>query len=221
MSNPVVAHGVDSGVCRPLALSFISNSCLLREGLQIILAPYISFHLSRLYSAVPLPDPSVAHPENHVALIDSRIGKALAEQWTRYWRSCLPPARVILFELVNDIEVIVSSIESGISGYALENATPRELAETIRLASEGCALCSPEVTAQLFARLARTPSSKSNTLELQLLLTAREYEVLSYVVKGYSNKEIATLLVIEQRTVKQHVNNIFAKLNWPKPPCTA
>ena len=68
------------------------------------------------------------------------------------------------------------------------------------------------MTARLFAHLAERPARRSSA-ELRQLLTAREYEVLGYVVEGCSNKEIAAELVIELRTVKQHVHNIFAKLN--------
>jgi DNA-binding NarL/FixJ family response regulator len=175
--------------------------------------PYVAFQLSGQYAAAPFPEPKTLHPDNHIALIDTGIGHNLAIEWTCYWRACIPPARVILIEMVDDIDMIMSSIEAGICGYTLLNAAPHEVAEMILLVSKGHTICSPEVTAQLFARLAETRRTKPASPELRLLLTAREYEVLNYVVKGYSNKDIAAKLVIELRTVKQHVHNIFAKLN--------
>jgi DNA-binding NarL/FixJ family response regulator len=213
MSELVGAHRLDHAVGELPALSIISNSCLLRAGIPNMLLPYVAFQLSGQYAAAPFPEPDTVHPQNHIALVDTGIGHNLAIQWTCYWRTCMPPARVILIEMVDDIDVIVSSIEAGISGYTLLNATPYEVAGMILLVSKGRTICSPEVTAQLFTRLAEARRSKPASAELRLLLTAREYEVLNYVVKGHSNKEIAAKLVIELRTVKQHVHNIFAKLN--------
>jgi DNA-binding NarL/FixJ family response regulator len=209
-ASPAVANG--RGKPEPLAISIVSNSRLLREGIQLLLAQYLACRLAGEYPASPCPAVAVQHPDNHIALIDSGIGWELSRQWTRFWRSRRPQERVILLEIPNDVETIVGSVETGICAYTLAGASPQEVAATIRLASEGGATCSPEVTARLFARLAERQNGRGMPVELRLLLTEREYEVLQHVVEGESNREIATALTIELRTVKQHVHNIFAKL---------
>ncbi|MBK7219424.1 MAG: response regulator transcription factor [Candidatus Promineofilum sp.] len=199
-------------VATSLWLSIVSNSRLLCEGLELLLAPYLTFQLIGRYTAAAAPDAGRAPAENHVALIDNNIGPEPVRRWTRHWCGSTPPARVVVLEVEDNVDAIIGHVEAGISGYALVGAAPHTVAETILLASRGGAVCSPEVTARLFAHLAERPARRSSA-ELRQLLTAREYEVLGYVVEGYSNKEIAAELVIELRTVKQHVHNIFAKLN--------
>lgn len=213
MNDLSIVRPEHNGAAQALSLSITSNSCLLREGIQMILAPYLPFHLFGQYAAQPFPEELRFPPENHIALIDSGIGYDLVSQWIRYWRAVVPSSKIILLELTNNIDIIVRSIKAGICGYTLENATPQEVATTIRLVNQGGAICSPEVTAHLFACVSTMAHHDPNLPQLRLLLTAREHEVLEYVVKGYSNKEIAAKLVIELRTVKQHVHNILAKLN--------
>ena len=199
------AHGV-------LAVSIVSNSRILREGIQKLLAEHLHFSLVGAYSGRELPDCSLPPFERHVALVDCGVGREAAVAWTRYWRRQPNRTYVVILEMIEDVETILACIEAGACGYTLREASARDIAEAIRLACSGRALCSPEVTAQLFARLADQSRGLPQD-DLRDALTARELEVLCCIVNGKSNKEIAAQLVIELRTVKQHVHNILGKLN--------
>jgi two-component system nitrate/nitrite response regulator NarL len=194
------------------AISIVSNSQLLREGLTSLLMAHSRLHIIGSYSgrmpgAIPLPSPA-----GHVVLLDGNLGRNLGVAWTLYWHGMDPPAHVVLLELLEDIDLILSYIEAGAAGYTLQGASVADLVEAIDGVRQRVAHCSPEVTAGLFARLAALRSAVP-PVGLAAQLTPRELEVLRYIAEDYSNQAIANALVIEVRTVKHHVHNILEKLN--------
>lgn len=195
-----------------IAISIVSNSRLLSEGLVALLSRRMYVQLIATYSGEPIqvhPPPS---PQGHVVLLDSSIGRTTAQNWIFFWRQCTPPAAVVLLELIDDVELILACIEAGASGYTLRGSAPEEVADTIWMVSQGYARCSPQITAQLFDRLAQLKAQVAAEYVTTTPLTTRELEVLQLVAQGYSNKEIADKLYITLRTVKQHVHNILHKL---------
>jgi two-component system nitrate/nitrite response regulator NarL len=194
-----------------IAISIVSNSRLLSEGLLPLLSPYlclklIATHLGAFHITSPLPN-----PHGHVVLLDSSVGRSAAMAWIRYWRGLISPANVLILELADDLDLILDCIEAGASGYTLQGASAIEVAAAINAARCGKAHCSPEVTSQLYERVA---ALRATVIQLSLSpLTGRESEILRFVASGYTNMEIATQLVIELRTVKQHVHHILSKLN--------
>lgn len=194
-----------------IAISIVSNSRLLGEGLLALLSPHLRVLLIGTYSgefriSLPLPN-----PEGHVVLLDSSVGHPEAIAWTRHWRGLVPPALVLILELANDNGLILACIEAGANGYTLQGASAVEVAEAIKDVRNGISRCSPEITAQLYARVALL---RTAVVKLSISpLTKRESEILHHIASGYTNLEISAHLVIELRTVKQHVHNILGKLN--------
>lgn len=196
-----------------IAVSIVSNSRLLSEGLVELLATRINIRLLAIYPSEPIARTQPVNPPGHVVLLDGNIGRAAAKDWTYFWRHCTPPANVVILELLDDIDLILGCIEAGASGYTLKGAAPAEVADTISLVAQGCAQCSPEITAHLFQRLANLKALVKPDYPTIMPLTSRELEVLKLVAQGNSNKEIAEKLCITLRTVKQHVHNILNKLD--------
>lgn len=210
------AEPVQSGVGRDaVAISIISNSLLLYEGLAALLATRLPLQAMTHYSgdaaaihpAYPLPNPA-----NHVVLIDGTIGMADTQAWARYWRGRTPAAYVLVLEMHHDIDLIVDCIEAGVGGYTLQGESIDTLVQVIDEVQQGLARCSREVTGRLCARLSGVRQMIGDLAVNIAPLTPRELEVLGYIAQNRSNQEIADLLVIEVRTVKHHVHNILEKL---------
>jgi DNA-binding NarL/FixJ family response regulator len=195
-----------------IPVSIVSNSRLLRDGLVMVVQPYLPLELIGDYNGEPLPPQRIPNPAGHVLLLDCGIGQMAAMAWVEYARSLACPPQIIMLEMDDSAEKILACVEAGISAFTLRGASPAEVAEAIALARQGGARCSPQILAQLFNRLATAKSLRVDYSVPLSPLTSRELQVLKFIAHGYSNKEIALELVITVRTVKHHVHNILNKL---------
>jgi NarL family two-component system response regulator LiaR len=118
-----------------------------------------------------------------------------------------PAARVVVLSSFVDDERVFAAMQAGAAGYLLKDVDPDALAEAIREVHRGRPVLHPDVAARLMRRAADPPAGPATES-----LTPREREVLSLVVEGYANKQIARRLLITEKTVKTHVSSILQKL---------
>lgn len=153
-----------------------------------------------------------------VAILDINLpginGFSLTQQITsKNWST-----RVILLTAYDDIEQVIHAIRYGASAYQTKVIRPEKLIQIIRNIVDGKyvveeqVLDKTELELWLNKRIEEITHSPKNPDEPLHPLSKREMEVLSYLTKGMSNKEIATLLEISHQTVKNHVTSILRKL---------
>ncbi|MGN0271397.1 MAG: LuxR C-terminal-related transcriptional regulator, partial [Lachnospiraceae bacterium] len=116
--------------------------------------------------------------------------------------------KVLVLTVHNEVEYLLKAVEIGISGYMLKDSNSSELKNAIFSIIEGEDYIQPSLIPMLNSKLLEMDSDK---VKLDLL-TRREYEVLKLLTEGMFNKEIAMKLNISERTVKNHVSNIFKKI---------
>ena len=127
----------------------------------------------------------------------------------RELRSLPQPPRVLMLTSFSDDDAVVSSILAGASGYLLKNTSRAQLLRAIRAVGAGQELIDPAVTGKVtrrLAQLARGPEALPDPL------SEREREVLALIARGCTNREIATRLVISEKTAGHHVSHILDKL---------
>jgi two-component system nitrate/nitrite response regulator NarL len=129
-------------------------------------------------------------------------------------RALVSAARVKVVVLaVPEVErEVVALAEAGAAGYVAREGSTEDLVAVIESVSRGETICSPEIAATLFRRVAALARERGAE-PIEERLTARELDVLRLIGEGLSNKEIATALSIELPTVKNHVHSILEKLN--------
>ena len=98
-------------------------------------------------------------------------------------------------------------VRAGVSAYVLKDVAGSELIDTIHRVMQGEVVIHPRVANRLVRELSRTDKKKTD-----IRLTRRETDVLSLLVKGHSNKEMAEAMFISEKTVKNHLTSIFRKL---------
>ncbi|WP_010247435.1 response regulator [Acetivibrio cellulolyticus] len=122
------------------------------------------------------------------------------------------PSRIIVLTIHEDREYLFKTLQMGAEGYVLKDADPVVLVEAIRSVNRGQSYIQANMTRELVREFNKiTLHDKSKSEESNL--TAREVEVLELIAEGMINKEIAKRLYISEKTVKNHVSNIFRKLN--------
>ena len=151
------------------------------------------------------------HPD--IILVDLRIPAREGINEVRLLRRVYPQARVLMTGLTELESDVMACVEAGAAGYLSKKASLAELRQTVEAAAVGEALISPKIAGTLFGRIRDSAYQRERLRALDLVrLTRREQEIISFIRKSFSNKEIAVQLNIEVQTVKNHVHNILEKL---------
>ena len=116
--------------------------------------------------------------------------------------------KVLILTVHESIEYLVKAVELGVDGYILKDSESAELKKAITVIMNGESYIQPKLVPALNNRLVARDIDKDKINSL----TSRELEVLIQVANGLFNKEIAASLNISERTVKNHISNIFRKI---------
>lgn len=116
--------------------------------------------------------------------------------------------KVLILTVHGEIEYLLKAVDIGVDGYILKDSESSELKKAINAVVNGESYIQPKLIPALNYRLVARDIDKDKID----LLTGRELEVLTQVASGKFNKEIATSLNISERTVKNHISNIFKKI---------
>lgn len=121
-----------------------------------------------------------------------------------------PQTKVLVLTIDDDDEYVVEALRCGAAGYLLKDTPPEELAQAIRAVHKGFTQLGPGLGKKVIAQIpAPTPEPPPEWLEL----TPREQEIMRLIATGASNREIAQMLYISEKTVKNHVTSILHRLN--------
>lgn len=117
--------------------------------------------------------------------------------------------KILILTVHNEIEYLLKAVDVGVDGYILKDSESAELKRAIQLVLNGEVYIPPKLIPAFNNRLIARDVDKDKIA----LLTSRELEVLAQVANGMFNKEIAIQLNISERTVKNHIANIFKKID--------
>ena len=142
------------------------------------------------------------HPD--VVLMDILMPVMDGIEATATIRRDLPGVEVVALTSVLEDKTVVNAVRAGAIGYLLKNTKAEDLCQAIRSAAAGQVQLSPQAAAFLMEEV--------RAHEPQVTLTEREKEILVLLAEGKTNKEMAVMLNLGDKTVKSHVSNILAKL---------
>jgi len=153
-----------------------------------------------------------------VVLMDISLPTLNGLQVTRQIKAHLPHTAVIVLTAYHSDEQVFHALRAGASAYYPKDVTAKKLIRAIREVSKGNyivddrVMAQPQVASWLLQQFEQVAGATGSMRELFLPLSPREMEILRYIVRGYSNKEIARALGISQQTVKNHLSSILRKL---------
>lgn len=144
-----------------------------------------------------------------VLLLDINMPELNGLQVLQNIRESKRKIKVLILTIHNEVEYLIRAVEIGVDGYVLKDSSSAVLKKAIEAVYRGETFIQPELAPIMKMKL----DEKNNSSELDNSLTKREVEVLKLLAEGSFNKEIAYTLAISEKTVKNHVSNIFKKIS--------
>jgi two-component system response regulator DevR len=150
-----------------------------------------------------------------VAVLDARLPDGSGIDVCRDIRSSLPATACLILTSYDDDDALFAAVMAGAAGYLLKEVRGSSIVEAIRQVAAGKSLLDPVVTGRLLERL-RAGSSAAPTDARMASLTDREREVLALIADGMTNKQIGERLFLAEKTVKNYVSGLLAKLGMQR-----
>ncbi|MEU1571254.1 response regulator transcription factor [Streptomyces collinus] len=146
-----------------------------------------------------------------VAVLDVRLPDGDGVTVCRELRSHMPELACLMLTSFDDEEALLDSIMAGASGYVLKQIQGSDLVSAVRTVAAGQSLLDASATTKLMARL-RGEQTKEPEQEALPDLTEREREILALIGEGLTNRQIGQRLYLAEKTVKNHISRLLAKL---------
>jgi DNA-binding NarL/FixJ family response regulator len=146
-----------------------------------------------------------------VVIMDVRLPDGSGIEACRQIREEFPETRIVMLTSFPDEDAVLSAIVAGASGYLLKQVRGRDLVAALEAVGRGESLLDPAVTGRVLERVRRLATG--DRPDELADLTAQEQKILLLVAEGKTNKEIAGEVFLSDKTVKNYVSSILAKLN--------
>ncbi len=197
-----------------IRVMLVDDQALFREGLALLLSVHKDIQVVGQAGDGREAVARATELKPDVILMDVRMPVMDGVRATCQLNESLPQCKVIVLTTFDDDEYIFDALRMGASGYLLKDVASTQLVEAIHAAARGESTLEPSVAAKVIAEFSRVsrmiPSQGMECLVEPL--SEREREILSWIARGASNKEIASQLYIAEGTVKNHITHILGKL---------
>lgn len=146
-----------------------------------------------------------------VVLLESGLSGGSEAEFYKTLRNVLPSVRIISLMMDGDAEAFRNAIESGAQGFLRKSARRNELVGAIRTVAKGDSYLASEEADQTFQLLRRQQNRMYARSSLHIL-SPQERRIIAFIAEGNTNKEIAAKMLLSDKTVKNYIGNMFAKL---------
>jgi DNA-binding NarL/FixJ family response regulator len=198
----------------PIRLLIVDDHTLFREGLRALFSAIEDIELVGEATTGQEAIDLVEECQPDVILMDIDMPGMSGVKATRSILRKIPSIGIVMVTMLEDDASVFSAMRAGARGYVLKGAQPVELLQTIRAVAHGQALFGAAIAARMMLFFNEQEVRFKTTLLEDAFpeLTKRELEVLELIAQGDKNNAIAEKLVISEKTVRNHITNIFSKL---------
>ena len=192
----------------PIRVYLLDDHEVVRQGLRALLEAAGDIEVvgesgSAQEAATRIP---ALHP--HVAVLDGRLPDGTGVEVCRQVRGVDPSIRALILTSYDDDEALFAAIMAGASGYVLKEIRGTDLVGAIRQVAAGNSLIDPALTARLLDRIRNGPATAPELAEL----SDQELKLLAFIAEGLTNRQIGERMFLAEKTVKNYVSSILAKL---------
>lgn len=195
---------------KKIKVVIVDDHALIREGIKKLLELEESFDIAALAGDGVEALEVIEKVRPDVVLLDINMPNMNGIDCLKQIKAEYPDTKVVMLTIHEDAEYLIETINIGAEGYVLKDADVSSLVKAIQKVVQGEVYIHPTLSGILVREYKR--KDKNNEELNGTALTKREYEVIRLISKGHNNKEIAVELFISEKTVKNHVSNIFKKI---------
>lgn len=207
--HPGVAHNADMA---PIRVFLLDDHELVRRGLADLLG--LESDIEVVGEAGTVKDALVRIPAARpdVAVLDVRLPDGNGVEVCRDIRAEMPTVQCLMLTSYSDDEALFDAIMAGASGYVLKDIRGNDLVEAIRQISQGRSLLDPALTQRVLERLRQGEKHD----ELDDVLSEQEKRILELIGEGLTNRQIGEQMHLAEKTVKNYVSSLLAKLGMER-----
>jgi len=185
---------------------------IVRQGLKALLEAEEDFSVVGEAGSVVEAVRRVGYESPDVVVMDVRLPDGSGVEACREIRSRWPSVKVLMLTSYADEEALMSAIVAGASGYVLKRIDSHDLVSNLRKVAAGESLLDGEMTDRLFRKLRGDEPDDP----LLARLTPQERKILDHIAEGLTNREISEQMFLAEKTVKNYVSNLLAKLEMSR-----
>jgi len=197
-----------------IRLLMVDDHKVVRLGLLTLLAHYPDIEVAGEAGTVAEAVSRAVDLRPDLVLMDVRLPDGNGFEACRQIRMLLPDVRVLFLTSFADEQIVIESIDAGADGYLLKEIDEATLVRAIRDVAGGQSILDPAITRRVLER-ARTPAIQAARDPWQSL-SPQERRVLALVAQGKTNKGIALVLGLSDKTVKNYFSNVLEKLGMTR-----
>ncbi len=191
----------------------VDDHALFRAGLKMLLEKHSEFNVVCECDNFDMVMQIIPESAICLVLMDISLPGIDGIEATRRIKAENPSIKIIMLTMHNDEPYLVKALEAGASGYILKEAAGTDLISAIHTVLSGDMAIHPSMVKYLVNGTLKESKEPVASGAKNKLLTAREKEVLYYISMGYTNQEIADILIVSVKTAEKHKANIMEKLN--------
>jgi DNA-binding NarL/FixJ family response regulator len=192
-----------------IKVAIVEDKDKIREGLATLIDGSEGFTCTETFESAEAALRGLPSYKPNVVLMDIQLPRMSGIECVERLKQEHPDIQFMMLTVYEDDEKVFKSILAGATGYILKRTPPAELLEAIREVHEGGSPMSDQIArkvVQAFREMGKSSKETEN-------LSEREMEILSYLAKGYHDKEIADKFFLSVKTVHTHLRNIYKKLH--------
>ncbi|MEV6291413.1 response regulator transcription factor [Streptomyces sp. NPDC051896] len=206
-----MADSEQSGAGNPIRVFLLDDHEVVRRGVRDLLNDEPDIEVIGEAGTVEQALVRVPALRPQVAVLDVRLPDGDGVTVCRELRSRMPELACLMLTSFDDEEALLDSIMAGASGYVLKQIQGSDLVSAVRTVAAGQSLLDASATTRLMARLRGDQQEEQQPDGLQGL-TEREREILALIGEGLTNRQIGQRLYLAEKTVKNHISRLLAKL---------
>ena len=192
-----------------ISVLLVDDHKMLREGIKQLLEFDDEIVVSNQASSGAELQDFLSKEHFDVVVLDINLPDVSGIDLISFIKTNYPNTKVLMLTVHNDVDYLMNSLEAGANGYILKDSSSDDLINAIKTVHNGERYVELSMVTALNSRLLQRHNNELKAKKL----TKRENQILTSIAEGKSNKDIAEFYDISERTVKNHITNIFNKID--------